>query len=883
MDIQSLISLGIERRIISIEGNRITYTFLGKSYNNDPEEYVRAATLVYLHTHLEYPIERIDIEVAPLRRDPQNPSDIIVYSDDELNARFIVVENKANSTAFDIEEAKRQGLGNANLQGAQFLYLVCGSEELAYDVSQHPSLRNLEEHRIADIPVGYGHAPVYRYIKGGGNDFDLRCINLNDLTNKFERSHKVIWEGGKRDPVSAFDQMSKIMYAKIYDEIHTAQGDPYKCQVGTGEGSSVVATRVRDLYEQAIKSQPNMFVNEIDVSDDLLVEVIGNLQDTSLDRSDIDAKGRAFEQFIGKYFRGEYGQYFTPRNIVATTVEIASLFKELNSTHKIIDPACGSGGFLLQVFTVIKQKLASQHMDDERNLQRLQIDFARDRLFGVEINEKIARVAMMDMVIHEDGSSNIKCKDALEPYRDIDPQGRINREEFDFVFTNPPFGDSVNGRSNYYNDYILGGAGAIAHGDSQQIEILFIERCLDLLKDDGLLAIVLPDSAITNLENILVCDYILSKSIYLGALSLPQHTFNPFGSNAKTTVLFLKKSRRAQRYFERRQEYLRRTEYVFDNSNLSPAEQNDAISIIRKEYEQIDYPVLLVHVEKIGHDSVGKPDEDFLPQAIDIFGRYIQDQMNFESSIEDPKLWYSKVNFLDLITKLDVGGYSPAYLSAIAELKTMREGEFHHLSDLCLIPAVQSGSGSGAYQEEGIPIIKTADVVKRRRVSKKTKTSAAKIGFINWDEISDFVSLQIWERQESKQLQINDILVQCVAHTASYIGDKITLVDELPIDGKALALNKFLIIRPDSNKISPEYLLQFLASRYGRLQMARYNRGMTAQIYEQDVRDFIIYVPPEPIQHRIRDQYRDLARQIHALDNAYIDILDRLDNFDLLQ
>lgn len=883
MDINSLVALGIERQLISIEGNRITYMFLGKSYNADPEEYVRAATLVYLHTHLEYPIERIDVEVAPLRRDPQNPSDIIVYSDDRLNARFIVVENKANSTAFDIEEAKRQGLGNANLQGAQYLFLVCGSEEIAYDVSQHPSLRNLEEHRIADIPVGYGRAPVYRYRKGGGIDFDLRCLNLIELTNKFERSHKVIWEGGKRDPVSAFDQMSKIMYAKIYDEIHTAQGEPYSCQVGTGEGSSVVATRVRNLYEQAIRTQPNMFVSEIDVSDELLVEVIGNLQDTSLDKSDIDAKGRAFEQFIGKYFRGEYGQYFTPRNIVSTAVEIAGLFKELDSTKTFIDPACGSGGFLLQVFTVIKQELAARHVGDERNLQRLQIDFARDRLFGVEINEKIARVAMMDMVIHDDGSSNIKCKDALEPYINIDPQRQIKREEFDFVFTNPPFGDAIDGRSNYYNDYVLGGAGAIARGDSQQIEILFIERCLDLLKENGLLTIVLPDSAITNLENIPVCDFILSKSIYLGALSLPQHTFNPFGSNAKTTVLFLKKTKRAHQFYERRQEYLRRTDIVFNDSTLNPAEQNEAILAIRREYEDIDYPLLLVHVEKIGHDAVGKPDEDLLPNVLQVFRSFNQDPINFDSSIDNPKLWYSKVKFLDLITKLDVEGYSPAYLSAIAELKNMREGEFHHLSDLCIRPAVQSGSSSTTYQEDGVPIIKTADVVKRRRVSKKTKTSAAKIGFINWDEISDFVPLLTWERQGSKQLQINDILVQCVAHTASYIGDKITLIDDLPFNGKALALNKFLIIRPDPQKISPEFLLQFLASRYGRLQMARYNRGMTAQIYEQDVKDFIIYVPPEAIQNRIRDEHQELVTQIHDLDEAYTDTLNRLDGIVLLQ
>ena len=879
MDIDLLINFGIEQGLITKTEKRFTYPHINKSYDADPEEFVRAATYVHLITQLEYPVNRIDLEIIPLKRDPQNPSDIIVYSDDQMNARFIVVETKANSTLDDIEQARRQGLGNANLQGAQFLYLVCGTEEIAYDVTDHPSLRNLEDYRIADIPKGYGKAPVYRFIKGGDQNFDLRSLNLNDLSNKFERSHKAIWDGGKRDPVSAFDQMSKIMFAKIYDEIHTPQGSPYKCQVGTGEGISIVATRVRQLYDEAVRSQPSMFVSEIDVSDEILVEVIGNIQEASLDKSDIDAKGRAFEQFIGKYFRGEYGQYFTPRSVVSSIVDIANIFKPLNNSNKIIDPACGSGGFLLQVFSNIKNEIESQHSGDPRTIQRLQIDFARDRLFGIEINEKIARVAMMDMVIHEDGSSNIKCNDGLEPYIHIDPQGNISKGTFDFVFTNPPFGNSVDSRSNYYNDYLLGGAGTIAHGNSQQIEILFIERCLDLLKEDGLLSIVLPDSAITNIENILVCDFILSKSIYLGALSLPQHTFNPFGSNAKTTILFLKKTRHAQAHFEKRQEYLQRVGAIFDNGSLTPAQKNTATKLVRAEYEDIDYSILLTHIEKVGHDAVGRPDENLLPEAIKVFKNYWANIHTFESSIENVNLWYSKVKFLDLITKLDVDAYSPAYFQAMEDLLAMTQGELHHLSTLCLIPPVQSGTGSSTYQDEGVPIIKTADVVKRRRASKKTRISAAKVGFINWDEISDYVPSATWERQNTKKLQINDILVQCVAHTAAYIGDKITIIDTLPEDGKALALNKFLIIRPNQIEVSPAYLVQFLASKYGRLQMARYNRGMTAQIYEQDVKEFIIYVPPEAVQDRFDSEYKRLVAQVRELDSKYLEILNELDKF----
>lgn len=881
MDINAMVERGQETGLIEIAEGRIRYPHPNKEYAADPEEYVRAATYVYLIQELQYPVNRIDLEVVPLRRDPQNPADILVYADDELNARFIVCEIKADSTPADVEEARRQGLGNANLQGAQYLLCVCGSDELAYNITLQPSLRNLEQHRIAQLPVAYGQAPTYRYTKGGAAGFDLRLVSLRELTNKFERSHKAIWEGGRRDPVSAFDEMSKIMFAKIYDEINTSQGSPYRCQIGSNEGTSIVASRIRQIYNDARQNQPAMFVEEIGVSDDILVEVVGILQDISLYRTDLDAKGRAFEQFIGKYFRGEYGQYFTPRNVVKAIVQIADLFKPLGPNSLVIDPACGSGGFLLEVLNTVRQKIAQEHAGDPGTISRLQWGFAENRLFGVEINEKIARVAMMDMVIHDDGSSNIKCHDALDDYASVDPRGDIRPGIFSLVVTNPPFSDDVDNRSPYYENYLVGGAGDIARGDSQRIYILFIERCLELLAEEGVLAIVLPDSAFTNLEFIPVCDLVLSRAIYLGSLSLPQHTFNPFGSDAKTTVFFFRKSQRALQCSDLQNEFRRRVKELYGNGGLTPAEQKARYEQIRREYTEIDYPILLVHIGKVGYTAVGRPEPDLLPDAVQLFAQYVGAPQDFAEGYRISDLWWNKIHFLDLISKLDVEAYNPAYFEAMARLESLEQGELRLLSDLCLPPGIQTGVGSTRYQDSGVPIVKTADVVKRRRVSKDTKTSAARIGFIQWDDIKDKVSLELWEAQGTKQLGVGDILIQCVAHKPEYIGDKIALVDSLPEEGKALALNKFLIIRPNPEQMEPEYLAQYLASEHGRLQMARYNRGMTAQIYEQDVRDFIVYLPPQQPRQAIVHQFRQVVDEIRNIEARYKELLDSLDSFQI--
>ncbi|MEM3771683.1 MAG: N-6 DNA methylase [Candidatus Micrarchaeia archaeon] len=230
----------------------------------------------------------------------------------------------------------------------------------------------------------------------------------------------------------------------------------------------------------------------------MIFRIVEHLQDISLRSTDLDAKGRAFENFLGKLFKGEYGQYFTPRQIVEFMVEVI----DPDEDDFLIDPACGSGGFLLYSMKHVLNKITQKYKEDKETINRLNWDFSHKQNFGIEINDRIARVDMMDMVIREDGYTNIECNSALISYKGFNPAKKIQSNKYDIVLTNPPFGAVVKDK------YLLKNFELGRDRKAQRTEILFIERCLDLLKPDGKMGIVLPDGVLTNSSPQYVRDFI---------------------------------------------------------------------------------------------------------------------------------------------------------------------------------------------------------------------------------------------------------------------------------------------------------------------------------------------------------------------------------------
>ena len=862
---------GIKSGIVEVKGEKIYYLAINKIYSfSDPEEKIRARVYVELIMKYGYPPNRILMEVYPPRREPKLPADIVVYKDDKLTTPYVVVETKAESTDKRIEEAKREGLGNANLLLSEYLFCVCQREELAYDVRSHPSLKTLDDKLIAQIPIAYGLTPVYKYKRGAESPFGLRRASFSELRNKFQRCHDAIWDGGKRDPATSFDEMSKLMFVKIFDEIReTAVGDFYRFQVGTNETPAVVTKRILELYAKAQRNEPEIFGTEIELPDSLVYTVVAILQDISLTETDLDAKGKAFEHFIGKYFRGEYGQYFTPRQIVEFMVSV------VNPTEDdiVVDPACGSGGFLLYTLNAVRSRIVKKYAGDERTINNVQRDFALKRLFGIEISDQIARIAMMDMVIHEDGHSNIERADALGPVEAFDTRKQIELGKYSLVLTNPPFGNDIKAEEKgYFGDFIFGSR-LKRNRKSQKSEILFLERCIDLLAPNGVLGIVLPDSALSNLGNIEVCEHIFKTTRIFAVVSLPQFTFSPFGSDAKTSLLFLRKDASAEQRLGEKNRFRDTVSEIRKNDTMGKEEKRKEIEAERHAVEEYDYPIFMAYIGKVGHDATGREDENYLPDVLEELHSFGKDPAAYKGLYRDEDFWTVQVDFFDLTNKLDVEAYSPDYFRVIEEIESSKN-DVKSLGNVCTIIFNGYNPTSNKYRASGVPILKTADVVKLIGTNDRVKGET--IGVVDWDSVDSFLDESECDCHTDKRLMTGDILVQSVAHTRAYIADKVAIIDHVPssFNDKVLPLGKFLVVRPDNTKVNPQYLAMFLSSPLGKVQLVHFVRGMTAEIYEIDVRDTLVVLPRRDVQDEVENR-------VNAIKKDFMELQSRLDGLKL--
>ena len=267
--------------------------------------------------------------------------------------------------------------------------------------------------------------------------------------------------------------------------------------------------------------------------------MVGHLQSVSLNKTDLDTKGVAFEQFMEDFFKGKSGQYFTPREIVSFAVKMM----DIKNDDLVLDPACGSGGFLLHALDEVRKQAEEFNENDEAEKYRFWHDFAQNNLFGIEINDSIARVAKMNMIIHDDGHTNVIGFDALEDIGKMTEKNRgFEKNRFDVIVTNPPFGANVKRSEHPYLEKFALGQNGKKSRDNQKTEILFIERCIDFLKaGTGQMAIVLPDGILTNSSLQYVRDFIMERAQILAVVSLPQFAFAHFGAGVKSSIVFIRR------------------------------------------------------------------------------------------------------------------------------------------------------------------------------------------------------------------------------------------------------------------------------------------------------------------------------------------------------
>lgn len=536
---------------------KITYVSSGNHTENygDPEEKVRAAFWAELIYHYEYPAERIKVEVTIPNRDPVNRADLVVFQDDECKRPYAVVECKKDDvTDAEFSQAIEQGVGNATWVKlrASYAIIIAGSTRRVLDVSDKFGVLEREQNILADLPKAYGKPQEFRFYKGGVNAkgeaaSDIAPIERGELISAIKKCHQTLWGGGRMSPPTAFGELCKVIFVKISDEQKPRKtGQPYQFQIKTHEPSSRLAERINALYNEQKTKDPDVFTESIKVDDRVLRTVVSHLESINLSKTDLDVKGVAFEQFMDGFFKGDFGQYFTPRPVIEFIVQMM----EPERDWDVLDPACGSGGFLLHALDYMRTQAGEYYDRDAQAVEYYKYwhDFASKHLYGIEINDEIARVAKMNMIVHDDGHTNVISFDALDSLDKISAhRAAFQRNRFDLILTNPPFGSTINkAEKPYLEDYYLGNAhdakGKKKPRKNQSSEVLYIERIWEFLKPGtGRAAVILPDGILTNSSSQYVRDFLLERFQLLAVVSLPQCAFAHFGAGVKASILFLRK------------------------------------------------------------------------------------------------------------------------------------------------------------------------------------------------------------------------------------------------------------------------------------------------------------------------------------------------------
>lgn len=695
-----IIADGCDKKIIKIEGKSIYYPVMSKPRNIDnPEEKVQAETYIKLIENYNYSPDCIKMYETVQMGSETKEADIIVYKDKEKMTPYIVIEcKKQEITESEFTRAVEQCFSYAFSILAEYAWTTSGIKDAYFEV---PKEQPRKREAIADIPIfGVKELPTYKYAKNGDTAkegqrlFDLSKVDENELTRRFKQAHQALWGGGELNPSEAFDELDKLIFCKIWDE-HKARknGEPYDFQVmyikpkdksedsrikADKETTEQLTKRIYNLYEEGRKKSPEVFKDNIRLTPFRIRTVVGYLESINLSETDLDSKGRAFETFMGSYFRGDFGQYFTPRRIVQFMVDSLPIEHE----SFVLDTSCGSGGFLLYALDKVRKQAGDYYNQKTVEYYKHWHDFAENNLFGIEISEGIARSAKMNMIIHDDGHTNVVAHDGLADIEVIASKtGRrgFKKGRFDFILTNPPFGAVVReNEKNYFKNYELSckdidwitkrykAIDKITLKDTEKTEVLFLEQAHNFLADDGIMAIVLPDGILTNSSAQPLRDWIMEKYRLIASVSLPQTAFTANGAGVKSSILFLQKysikktqeirnlkTKIQDQVFAKYSKSLKQLEAdkkaeikileknIEDKDALKIAKeecsadfadkindikdtmQEEYLTAIRKQLE--DYPIFMAIAEDIGYDATGRETgKNELEQIAPELNRFIQ-------------------------------------------------------------------------------------------------------------------------------------------------------------------------------------------------------------------------------------------------------------------
>ena len=499
----------------------------------------------FVHTRPQY-----RVKVRPSDTKKEYPVDIAVFSSKEhtYDNEYIIVECKKKNR----KDGKTQLEDYLRFSRAYLGVWFNGEERLYLQKIEKGGKVLFEE--IPNIPrYGERVEDVGKFKRK-----DLRpAENLKPTFRTIRNYLAANAVGITRDEIFA-SQIINLIFCKIYDERFTKPDGTVKFRAGVREDDEAVRSRILDLFEK-VKTQYN---DVIDISDSIILDakcikyIVGELQLYCLKDSSRDAVGEAFEIFIGPSLKGPQGQFFTPRNVVNMIIRMID--PDIN--EKILDPACGSGGFLVESLRYVWAKLDQKGKelgwpDAEIEAEKQKVAIKNFR--GLDKDNFLSKVAKAYLAILGDGRGGVHCENSLYRFDNWNPKTieDIQAGTFDVIVTNPPFGKKLSiDTTEILSLYDLGhkwsqnSQGEFEKGDlvdKQPPQLLFIERCFQLLRDGGRMGIVLLESIFGMPKYQYVVNYIQEKAKILAVVTLPEDLFQPH-THAKCCVLICQKFKKGE-------------------------------------------------------------------------------------------------------------------------------------------------------------------------------------------------------------------------------------------------------------------------------------------------------------------------------------------------
>lgn len=538
-----------------IPAGKIRCYITGKLRKDTPEENVRQRITRSLVEEYRYPKEDFELEFRITVGGSKKRVDIAIFLHGKPHTQeniFLIAETKR-------EDVKPTDRDNGVDQLKSYLAacpnakwgLWVGSELHAYEVVVEEGQRQSLE--VADIPpYGKTHPPRITF---------NQLIPAEGLRDVFKRCHNYIYANQGLPKDQAFHELLKLIFCKVHDE-QTTSGE-MRFDVTTEErrsemGQRRLRKRIDELFSEVKERYPYIFEahDRIKLDNRVLAYIVSELRRYSLLQTATDVKGEAYQEIVRANLRGARGEFFTPPNVCQMAVEIvlATYPRRQWLSLKVLDPACGTGGFLRammnawrdHIFKQEKNKWKLDHLALEKTAARLK-EHCDHYLFGIDINPDLVRAAQMNLVMHGDGSTNVVQANSLLPPGEWpkEVKAKIQLESFDIVLTNPPFGTGPGlaiDDPHILDQFELTRFEADSPRNSMPPEQLFIERCYQFLKPGGILAIVLPDSILSNPGLAFIRRWILKRCRLIASTDLPVETFLAFGgTGTQTSVLVLQK------------------------------------------------------------------------------------------------------------------------------------------------------------------------------------------------------------------------------------------------------------------------------------------------------------------------------------------------------